>query len=290
MGAEAPIRKGVRTIRPASAPGASSLSRAHAGSHDPGIIDPFISWLFRKAGLNAPAYRPKVLQRRLPACLRTLRVSSTQAAEELLHARPELVPVAVSAVLIGVTEFFRDTALFEYLETVALPELLRTRRGLRVCAAGVSDGHELYSVAMLLAQAGALKDSELVGIDCRPDAVLRAEAGVFAPKDVASVAAHWKTRYFQDHHSHWIVRPELRDPISWRVGDLLELAEGAVWDMILFRNVAIYLESTSAALIWEKLGVHLRAGGLLVVGKAEKPPDSLPLLRVAPSVYQKRQH
>ena len=60
------------------------------------------------------------------------------------------------------------------------------------------------------------------------------------------------------------------------------------WDLILCRNVAIYLEPTAAARLWTVLVGSLRFGGILVVGKAERPQQQLALLRLAPCVFEKR--
>ncbi|HEX2973498.1 MAG TPA: hypothetical protein VHP11_14280, partial [Tepidisphaeraceae bacterium] len=58
----------------------------------------------------------------------------------LLERRPELAPAAISSVLIGVSEFFRDPAVFEHLRRVVLPAMLQEKPGLRICSAGCSEG------------------------------------------------------------------------------------------------------------------------------------------------------
>src|SRR5947207_1942065 len=68
----------------------------------------FVRWLFQEADLDARHYRVETLRRRLPSCLRALRVSSPTEARCLLADAPALVATAVSAMLIGVTTFFRD--------------------------------------------------------------------------------------------------------------------------------------------------------------------------------------
>jgi chemotaxis protein methyltransferase CheR len=250
-------------------------------------IDPFLSWLLARAGLNARAYRASALQRRLPACLRKLRVSCGNAARTLLEEKPQLIPAAVSTLLIGVTDFFRDQPVFDHLAKLVLPELLQSRDGLRVCSAGVSDGRELYSMAMLLAETGALDKSHLLGVDCRADAIAEARGGGFGDEEVAEIPIHRRERHFRRENSRWIVASELRAKVQWQVGDLFALEDGRWWDVILFRNVAIYFEEAHGAMAWEKLCSQLVAGGFLITGKAEKPPKSLPLRRVAASVYRK---
>lgn len=249
--------------------------------------DPLLAWLLQQAGLNARAYRPKALERRLAACLRHLGVPSRTAAREVLAARPELVSAALNTVLIGVTDFFRDRAVWDQLARAVIPELLRTRCGLRVYAAGASSGNELYSVAMLLAEAGVIGTSELCGVDCRADAIAAARVGAFSEAAMARVPPEWRTRFFEANWAGYLARPVLTRAMRWEVADLFSFEEMATWDVILFRNVAIYLAEEHAARAWEYLCDQLSPGGVLMTGKAEKPPHYLPLRRLGPALYQR---
>ncbi|HLP26363.1 MAG TPA: CheR family methyltransferase [Acidobacteriota bacterium] len=249
--------------------------------------DPLLSWLLRQAGLTARAYRPHALERRLAACLRQLGSPTRTAALEALAARPDLVDSALNTVLIGVTDFFRDRAVWDEFAQRLLPELLSTRRGLRVYAAGASTGNELYSMGMLLAEAGVLAGSDLCGLDCRPDAIAAARAGIYSEAALARVPLEWRERYFVPTWGGAQVRPTLARALRWHVGNLFAFEELATWDVILFRNVAIYLEESYATRAWEYLCDQLSPGGVLMTGKAEKPPHYLPLRRIAPALYQR---
>lgn len=251
------------------------------------VIDPFGAWLLARAGLDVQAYRAAAVQRRIGACLRQLRVPTTDAARNLLERNPELLPRALNTLLIGVTEFFRDQPVFDYLRSVALPGLLKTRQNLRVLSAGSSEGHELYSVAMLLADAGRLKSSFLQGIDCRPAAIARARRGEFEAKDIAALEPHWRDRYFCREGFRYRISPELRAQTIWRVDDLLSFQENQSWDLVLFRNVAIYLNESHSAKVWSRLVSRLTPGGYFVTGKAERPSESFGLERVAAGIYRK---
>lgn len=255
------------------------------GASEP--LDGFLEWLLKRAGLDAGAYRPKALQRRLPACLRALKVFSTAAAKALLEQKPEMLLMALDTVLIGVSEFFRDPAVFEELQRSVLPELLKGRRNLRVYSAGCSGGQELYSMAMLLAELGVLTDSYLVGMDCRPEAIAQARAGWFQAAELDAVPPGFRQRYFHLEGARACVSPCLREKSLWQVGDLLSgPPPGEGWDIILFRNVAIYLCPEKTRL-WESLVRQLRPGGVLVTGKAERPPSDLPLKRIYRCIYKR---
>ena len=51
-------------------------------------LDHFIAWVLGRAGLDAAAYRTQPLHRRLPACLRAMKVRSTHAARGLIEQKP----------------------------------------------------------------------------------------------------------------------------------------------------------------------------------------------------------
>lgn len=254
---------------------------------DAGELDPLIVWLLGRAGLKPSAYRATAMQRRVPACLRQLRVSCVDSARELLERRPELLSVVLNTALIGVSEFFRDAPVFDCMEKTVVPALARANRPPRVCSMGVSGGQEIYSVAMLLAEAGVLAGADLLGVDCRPDAIRRAREGVYGTEDMGGVSAGRRERFFQPSAARWAVRPELKECVGWRVEDMLSFEAGGLCDLILFRNVAIYFNEPHGAEMWKRLCDQLAPGGFIVTGKAERPPAVLPLVRVGPSVYRK---
>jgi chemotaxis methyl-accepting protein methylase len=258
-------------------------------------VESFLRWLLSRAGLSFRHYKPETLVRRLPACLRALRVGSVGQARALLQRQPQLAAAALDALLIGVTGFFRDEAVFSMLHRRTLPDLLRRRqaqvgsRTFRVWSAGCSDGAELYSVAILLVELGALSPFgvELVGTDCRPEALERAAAGAFDAATVKSVPPHLLGRYFSFDGSRYHVQRALRAAVRWRCGDVLGGIEPGPWDLVLCRNVAIYLQPESAAALWPSLASVLRPGGALVLGKAERPGGVTDLVTEGPCVYRR---
>lgn len=245
-------------------------------------------WLLQKAGLFPNAYRAASLDRRFPALLRRFRLTTLESLKDLIETNPELLPRAVDILLNGNTEFFRDPAVFLYLRDAVIPELLKTRRGVEVYSAGVSDGQELYSVAILLAEAGALERSDLVGVDCRASALVNAAGGFFDSRAMHSLPGALRDRYFTREHGGWRARRELRDRCRWVQHDIQTFSPGAgVFDLVLFRNVAIYLQAKCSDKVFENIYAQLSPGGFLITGKADKPPAGLPFRRAFGSVYQK---
>lgn len=247
---------------------------------------PLADWLLQQAGLDANAYRRTPLLRRMPACLRHLRVQCPDAARALLDRKPHLVSSALNVLLIGVTEFFRDEPVFQQLRDEVVPSLLRTRPVVRIYSAGASSGEELYSVAILFAEMGALDRCQLLGLDCRDDAMAQARRGTFRAETLASLEPRLRDRYFRREGPAWIIDDALRSRAEWRTGDLLGFSEPQPHDLILFRNVAIYLAQAHVTAAWARLAAQLAPGGFLITGRAEQPPPSSQLRRIAPSIYR----
>ena len=253
-------------------------------------VDDFVNWVLDCAGLEAAAYRTQALHRRLPACLRALKVRSTRAARERVEREPALVSTVVSSLLIGVTEFFREPDIFDWLRTHVLPTLAGRKPPLRIWSAGCSTGAELYSMAILLAKAGLLERSFLLGTDCRGDAIEHAQRGVYEPAALKSVDDAARREYFESAGRGWRPIEILRKPAHWKAANLLAGVEHGPWDIILWRNAAIYLKPERAESIWRRLASVLAADGVLISGKAERPPHDAGLMHAGRCAYRMAMH
>lgn len=266
--------------------------RSPTASNSP--LDPesaaLIAAVFQRAGIARDAYRSTALMRRLRVCLRHLQAASPAEAWARLEQRPADLPVALNAFLLGVTKFFRDPAVFRYVNEQLLPQWRAEPRERRVWSAGCAHGAELYTMAMLLDRHGLLEQSWLWGSDCRADALERARRGWFdSPWELEDLPDGLREDYLLRVGRGWSVPERLRQAAHWGREDLLRAppAEEPGWDMILCRNVAIYLEPEAATSLWTRLVSRLRTGGILITGKAERPLEPQSLARLAPSVFQK---
>jgi chemotaxis protein methyltransferase CheR len=260
-----------------------------AGAADELTIDEqqFVRWLFECAGLQVEDYRGETIKRRIPACLRAFRAESIQELGSKIRRDPELLRKALGTLLIGVTTFFRDAPVFSYLAETALPDMLSRETAPSVWSAGCSDGAELYSVAMLLAERGAVQRCTLLGTDCRLEAVTRARDGTYDAAAVKAIPSELLDRYATFDGIHWRPHPYLRAVIQWRTANLLQTTEPGEWGMILCRNLSIYLQPNAAGRLWGRLAAALKPGGFLVLGKAERPYGASGLRSVAPCVYRR---
>ena len=247
----------------------------------------FSRFLFKEAGLDLYKYRLRTLKRRIAACLRVLHATNFADARRVIQQKPALLPAAISTMVIGVTSFFRDGSVWEQIRQDVIPALLKGRYGLAIWCLGCSDGHELYSMAMMLAEMKLLPRCHMLGTDCRADAIKRARAGQYDAASIKSVPAELLGRYFEEQEASWRVRPAIRDAIHWRRADVLTLHEPGAWDLILCRNMSMYLTPDASAALFQRLEMSLRPGGILVLGKAERPLAASHLASVGPCIYRR---
>src|SRR5258706_3143720 len=247
----------------------------------------FLRFLFKEAGLDLYQYRLRTLKRRITACLRTLHAGNFTDARRMVQQKPALLPAAISTMVIGVTSFFRDGQVWEQMRTEVIPALFKGRYGLAIWCLGCSDGNELYSLAMLLAEMKLLHRCQLLGTDCRLDAVKRARAGQFDAAAIKPVPPNFLSRYFIQEQAHWRNKPAIRDAIHWRRADVLTLHEPGIWDLILCRNMTMYLAPEASTALFPRLQMSLRPGGVLVLGKAERPLAASHLSSIGPCIYRR---
>jgi chemotaxis methyl-accepting protein methylase len=239
------------------------------------------------AGLDAARFQARVLERRTQACFRWLGVRSDADARELLESRPHLLREVLDVALIGVTSFLRDGPVFSALEREIGQMAGSSRPGRRVLSAGSAEGQELYSVAMLLEEAGILGSSDLVGVDSRPAAIARAREGRFREPQLEGLDPARRARHLRRVGTEFAIGLPLHERSRWYVGDLFTYREDRPFDILLCRNVAIYLTWQSARVLWAALARQVSPGGLLVTGKAEKPPRLSEFDLLSPCIYRK---
>jgi chemotaxis protein methyltransferase CheR len=259
------VRSGMAR-RPATPRSAPRLLESPAATGLPAAV-------LAAAGLDPLQYRASPLNRRTPACVRTIRSGSESDV--------------LSALLIGFSGFFRDADVFQTIEHKVLPQLKALNRPLRVLSVGCASGQELYSLAMLVAEHGMLSRAEFVGIDCRRDAIRAAREGVFPHALVADVPDVLRNRYFTSATGGVRVEHHLRSRTHWQVMDATVAMPPGPWDLILCRNLFIYLQPRTMQTMLARMIDHLTLLGFLVVGKAERPPASLGVQSIGRCVYSR---
>jgi chemotaxis protein methyltransferase CheR len=196
---------------------------------------------------------------------------------------------------IGETSFFRDWPVFELLREQVLPGLIARRlhiRKLRIWSAGCSTGQEAYSVAMLLCEHFpelAEWDMRIVGTDLSQEAVAVARTGRFCTREISQgLPASYQGRYMERMGQAWVVAARVSRLCEFVRADLREeVSDGNEFDLVLLRNVLLYLSPGERSRVLDGLRQQMAADGALVLGCGERAEDSTTLFtgELAPGCY-----
>ena len=97
--------------------------------------------------------------------------------DRVLHD-PAALPALLGYLTVQVSELFRDPPYFRAVREHVVPHL-KTYPSLKVWVAGCSAGEEVYSLAILFREEGLGERTMFYGTDINPEALKRAEAGVY---------------------------------------------------------------------------------------------------------------
>ena len=195
----------------------------------------------------------------------------------VMGKEPSLSQKVVEALLNNETYFFRDRAPFDLLQRHALPELAQRRqksKRLRIWSAGCSTGQEVYSLSMLFAEEPAKWGGwtiDILGTDVSNSCIDRARSGAYSQFEVQrGLGINQMIKWFEESADGWRAVEPLRKPIRFQVHNLLEAApHPGDFDIILCRNVLLYLSAEKKTLAFERIASAMAEDGWLMLGAGE---------------------
>ena len=195
----------------------------------------------------------------------------------VMGKEPGLSDQVIEALLNNETYFFRDRTPFDLLSCHALPLLAKRReatRRIKIWSAGCSTGQEAYSIAMLFAESEAQWRGwtiDILGTDVSSAVIDRARAGSYTQFEVQRGLAIGQTiNWFEEGDDGWRTVEALRRPVRFQVHNVLEQPpHPGQFDIVLCRNVLLYLCAEKRGLAFERLSSALAPDGWLMLGAGE---------------------
>ncbi len=198
--------------------------------------------------------------------------------------------------LINVTSFFRDPAVFQLLADQIIPELVASQvsdRPIRIWLAGCSTGEEAYSLMILfreyMAASGQVPKLQFFASDLDADAIAIARDGLYSDTIAKDVSPARLARFFGKEGNFYRVLPEIRAAIVFTVQDVLVHPPFSRIDMVLCRNLLIYLLPEAQERVFGLFHFALRKNGILVLGNSEamgERDDRFTILSKAAHIYR----
>jgi len=190
------------------------------------------------------------------------------------------------ALTTNVTSFFREQHHFDTLRDRLSSDLAaRARDGhrIRLWSAGCSTGQEAYSIAMTVLEVLADAqdhDVRILATDIDRRVLAQARAGTYDARQAEMVPKPLLEKYFIPAHdagddparpARYRVGDKLRTMVAFRELNLLkDWPMQKKFDAIFCRNVVIYFDRDTQAMLWPKFAASLNCDGLLFLGHSER--------------------
>lgn len=184
----------------------------------------------------------------------------------------------INAITTNLTSFFREQHHFDFLAKTACPEWTQTNassKKLRIWSAGCSTGEEPYSISMTLRENFNLSgwDCKILATDLDSKVIEKGQQGIYGVDRIESLPMEQKKRWFLHDRNHTDVvkvKPELQSLIRFKRLNLLEKwPMKGTFDLIFCRNVVIYFNEETQAILFDRYADMLKPGGYLIIGHSE---------------------
>ena len=241
-------------------------------------LDKAIILLRAHTGHDFSLYKRNTLYRRIERRMGLHQIDKMATYVRYLQENTQELDLLFKELLIGVTNFFRDPAVWQQLRAQTLPALLAQRppgHTLRAWVPGCSTGEEAYSLAIVFKEAVEQAQPkgnyalQIFATDLDQDAIDKARQGLFPENIAADVSPERLSRFFTPEEHGFRVRKEIREMVIFAPQNLIMDPPFTKLDLLSCRNLLIYLTPEVQKKLMPLFHYSLSPGGLLLLGTAE---------------------
>jgi len=194
-----------------------------------------------------------------------------------IDADPKLTSQCVEAMINNETCFFRDQANFALLTGPVLDAVREQRlahKRLRIWSAACSTGQEPFSFAMAIAESPEKWSGwhvQIMATDVSGAALAQARSGKYSQFEIQrGLPVRLMLKHFEQRGEDWFAKDHLRKMVTFGEHNMLQPARHfGAFDVILCRNMLMYLSESKRAQVFDNVAPALAADGIMMLGAAE---------------------
>ncbi len=232
-------------------------------------------------GHDFSQYKENTVNRRIERRMAVHQLEKIDHYIKYLQQTPTEIEALFRDLLIGVTNFFRDTEAFLALEQKVIPMLFSGKPAgttIRIWVTGCSTGEEAYSIAILLQEyMESMKQSYLVQIfasDIDSNAIATARAGIYPGSIATDISAERLARFFSvEPDGTYRIQKNIRDMLVFSEHNITKDPPFSKVDLISCRNLLIYLGGDLQRRVISLFHYALNPKGMLFLGTSETVGD-----------------
>jgi two-component system CheB/CheR fusion protein len=266
-----------------------------------GDLEKIFFLLRSQTGHDFSQYKRNTINRRIERRMAVHQIERLQDYVRYLQLTQVEVDALFRDLLIGVTNFFRDSEIFEDIQKLVVPRLFADKAPgsvIRVWVPGCSTGEEAYSIAMLLRERmedlNANFKVSIFATDIDSEAIAHARAGIYPGSIVADVSPERLAHFFceeQPDGRAYRIHKTIRDMLIFSEHNLIKDPPFSKLDLISCRNLLIYIGPELQKRLMPLFHYALNPGGILVLGSSESVGDFANLFATIDrkaKIYQRR--
>lgn len=241
-------------------------------------LEKIVLLLRLQTGHDFSLYKKNTLLRRIERRMNVHQIQQIPNYVQYLEKNPKEFEILFNELLIGVTNFFRDSPVWEKLKEIILPNFLNQLPNdhvLRAWVVGCSTGEEAYSLAILFKEVnekrkrGKKTSIQIFATDIDSDAIDIARKGLFNSSILADVSDERINQYFTKEGELFRINTTIREMVVFAPHDVIKDPPFTKLDLISCRNLLIYLEPILQKRIMNIFHYCLNPGGMMLLGSSE---------------------
>lgn len=201
--------------------------------------------------------------------MRALDIKNFSEYENYLRKNNDELGILVDTITINLSYFFRNVETFLFIKDYIFPALKKEKKKYVFWSAGCAQGEEPYSLAIIAAESKMLEDITIYGTDIDNRVLDIAQRGIYSSVAFQYTPKELQKRYFRRVSNGYVIDNAVKGKVKFFNSDLFEEPPFGFCDMIVCRNVMIYLDRTAQSTVLRNFYDHLNPNGYLVIGKVE---------------------
>jgi chemotaxis protein methyltransferase CheR len=227
-------------------------------------------------GYDFTQYAEASMKRRSLFFMNSHNIRNTAELLELLLKDESVFEEFIRNISVTVTEMFRDPHFYTSLR-IKVMKRLATYPFIKVWVAGCASGEEVYSIAILLKEAGLLSRSLIYATDINQHSLQQAKEGIFPLELMKSYSTNYIdsggqrdfSSYYVAEYGAALMNKSLRSNIVFAPHNLATDQSFNEFQLILCRNVLIYFNHELQNRVINLMHASLCDFGILGLGNKE---------------------
>ncbi len=241
-------------------------------------LDKILLILHQHTGNDFSLYKRNTIYRRIERRMNVHKIEKIPQYVNFLKANPKEIDILFKELLIGVTNFFRDSDVWDKLKESTLPALISKQSDgavLRAWIPGCSTGEEAFSLAILFKEVIEKLNPhgnislQIFATDLDIDAIDIARKGIFTSNIKSEVSPTRLNRFFNEVESGYRIKTEIREMIVFAQHNIIMHPPFSKIHLLSCRNLLIYLDNELQQKVLTLFYYSLNPNGILILGSAE---------------------